>query len=491
MPLLEQAPFLIEVKQSFHRFCAYVFADTLKELIACTLSQQAVRLTDKPLPALSRRIDLAAHRHVGRAAPRRKDPIMFVTNTLSHLPSIAKFVVGMAIIVGIPPLFQRIRLPSVVGLLLTGVVVGPHVLRIYGQNAPTADFFAELGKLLLMFFAGTEIDLALFKRAKSKSITFGIITTSCPLILGTLVGFLFGYGAIAAIVIGSLLASHTLLGSPIVTRLGANHLEPVTITVGATVMSDTLSLVVFAICLSTFKSGFSAKGFILQILEIAAFIPLVLFGLSKAGGYFLKKVEKNESAYFVLMLVIVGLAGLLADLVNLPDIVGAFLAGLSINAITQGHPAKEKLEFFGNSLFIPSFFVVTGFLIDPMVFYHSLVSNFGLAVSIILALLVGKWIAVQVVGRRYHYTRNARMTMWSLTLPQVAATLAATLTAFKTFDPQGQRLLNAELLNVVLVLMLTTAILGPTLTEVFTPRLMKEEAAAPHEGNVNNIAKAS
>jgi len=395
----------------------------------------------------------------------------------TSLPPIAKFVLAMALIVGIPPLFKRIHLPAVVGLLLAGVVIGPHVLGIYGKNAPTADFFSELGKLLLMFFAGMEIDLVRFKESKNKSILFGLVTTSCPLILGTIVGFIFGYHVIAAVVIGSLLASHTLLGAPTINRLKANHLEPVTITYGATVMSDTLSLIVFALCVSTFKSGFSPSGLLIQVVEIAAFIPLLIFGISRIGGYFLKKVEKDQNAYFVVMLVIVALAGMLADLINLPDIVGAFLAGLSINAITQGHPAKEKLEFFGNALFIPSFFMVTGFLIDPVVFYHSLVTNFALAISIILALLIGKAIAAEFVGRRFHYTRVARMTMWSLTLPQVAATLAATLTAFKTFDPQGQRLLNAELLNVVLVLMLTTAILGPVLTEYFAPRLVTEDAA--------------
>ena len=90
------------------------------------------------------------------------------------LPSLAKFALGMAIIVGVPPLSKRLRLPAVVGLLLCGVVIGPHVLGVFPVNAPIADFFAELGKLLLMFFAGLEIDLALFRRARTRSITFGL-----------------------------------------------------------------------------------------------------------------------------------------------------------------------------------------------------------------------------------------------------------------------------------------------------------------------------
>jgi Kef-type K+ transport system membrane component KefB len=267
----------------------------------------------------------------------------------------------MAIIVGIPPLCRRARLPAVVGLLLSGVLLGPYVLGIFGERTPVADFFAELGKLLLMFFAGLEIDLAQFRRARNKSIMFGLVTTSIPLLLGTAVGLLFGYQPVAAVVIGSLLASHTLLAAPIIVRLGETRLEPITITFGATVLSDTLSLIVFAICVPIYQSGFSVSGLLVQLIEIAVFVPLILVGLSRVGAYFLKKVEHDEDAYFILILVILAVAGLLAQSINLPGIVGAFLAGLAVNAAVKTKPAKEKLEFFGNSFFIPIFFVVTGF----------------------------------------------------------------------------------------------------------------------------------
>jgi len=117
---------------------------------------------------------------------------------------------------------------------------------------------------------------------------------------------------------------------------------------------------------------------------------------------------------------------------------------------------------------------VTGFLIDPVAFFQSITTNFPLAASVVLALVIGKWIAAQLVGRAFAYTPTARMTMWSLTLPQVAATLAATLVAFDTRNPAGQRLVDSRLLNVVLVLLLTTSILGPVLTERFAPRLLKD-----------------
>jgi Kef-type K+ transport system membrane component KefB len=251
-------------------------------------------------------------------------------------------------------------------------------------------------------------------------------------------------------------------------------------------MSDTLSLIVFAICASTFKSGFSASTLAVQLVEIAVFVPLILIGLSRLGAYILKKVENDEDSYFIVMLAILAVAAVLADSINLPGIVGAFLAGLALNAAVHDKPAKEKLEFFGNSLFIPSFFIVTGFLIDPRVFIRSIVNNFALASAVIVALLIGKWIAAEIVGRRFAYTRAERMTVWSLTLPQVAATLAAALVAYDTFDRAGQRLVDSQLLNVVLVLMLTTAILGPVLNEHFAPRTVR--APAGKESPLGRVA---
>jgi Kef-type K+ transport system membrane component KefB len=398
----------------------------------------------------------------------------FVRSHLLALPALAKFAITLMIIVGVPPLSRRLRLPPAVGLLVAGLFIGPHGLGLFGAERPIADFFAEIGKLLLMFMAGLEVNLVLFKAAKNRAMTFGVLTTTVPLLFGTGVALLFGFQLVPAIVIGSLLASHTLLGLPTIMRLHETHLEPITVTIGATVMSDTLSLVVFAICVSTFQTGFSALTLTRQLVEIAVFVPLILFGLSRVGAWFLKKVGDHEDAYFIVMLAIVGVAGSIADTINLPPIVGAFLAGLAVNAAAQDQPAKEKLEFFGNALFIPCFFIATGFLIDPRNFLNSITGNFALVVSIIVALLVGKGIAAEIAGRMFKYSTAARRTVWSLTLPQVAATLAATLVGYNTFNPAGQRLLDVEMLNVVLVLVLTTSILGPVLTERFAPAMLPE-----------------
>ena len=221
--------------------------------------------------------------------------IDFVRHHVLTLSALDRFGLTLVMLVLIPRLCRRAHVPTAVGLLLSGVIVGPYVLGFFGTNRPIADFLSELGKLLLMFFAGLEIDLALFRRARKRSVTFGLITTMMPLLLGTAVGLAFGYAAIPAIVIGSLLASHTLLGLPVIDRLGLHRLEPVTVTVGATVMSDTLSLVVFAVCVSIFTTGFSPTGLTLLLSEIVGFVVLVLFGLSRLGAYVLSRSSTKRT----------------------------------------------------------------------------------------------------------------------------------------------------------------------------------------------------
>jgi len=396
----------------------------------------------------------------------------FARHYVLTLTALERFALTLVLLVIIPRLCRRAHVPEAVGLLLGGVIVGPHVLGFFSTDRPIADFLAELGKLLLMFFAGLEIDLALFRRVRNRSIGFGLTTTAIPLLLGTAVGLAFGYPAVPAIVIGSLLASHTLLGLPVINRLGLNRLEPMTVAVGATVLSDTLSLVIFAVCVSIYTTGFSPSGLALLLTEIVGYVVLVLFCLSRLGGYVLKKVEGEEEAYFVLMLCFMVVAGAMADAIELPGIVGAFLAGLAVNASARDRPASEKLGFLGKSLFIPIFFIVTGFLINPLAFVRDIVDDFPLVAGIVGALLFGKGIAAWAAGRAFGYTRDEWLTVWALTLPQVAATLAATLVAHDTLGPGGQRLLDDRVLNAVLVLMLTTSIIGPLLTERFAPRLV-------------------
>src|SRR3974377_262397 len=168
------------------------------------------------------------------------------------LPNLAKFAIVMGIIALATPLHARARLSELVGLLACGILLGPYVLAVAPMNHPIVQFFGDLGRLLLMFGVGLELDLKLFRKAQTRSIIFGLITTIAPPVLGTAYGLAFGYGIIPAIVIGSLLASHTLLAMPILTRYGALGVEPIVVTIRAPLGTGPFALVVFGICVSMY-----------------------------------------------------------------------------------------------------------------------------------------------------------------------------------------------------------------------------------------------
>jgi Kef-type K+ transport system membrane component KefB len=173
------------------------------------------------------------------------------------------------------------------------------------------------------------------------------------------------------------------------------------------------------------------------------------------------------------------LAGFGAEVIHLEPIIGAFLAGLAINRALSRSEAQEQLDFLGKTLFIPMFFVSIGFLIDVQVFLDTLVAKVGLVIGIVGGLIGAKYLAARLTQRLFGYSRSEGHLIWSLSLPQVAATLAAAIAAFETKNAEGVRLIDESAINTVLVLVVVTSILGPILTEYFgRQRLAEQDAAA-------------
>jgi Kef-type K+ transport system membrane component KefB len=282
---------------------------------------------------------------------------------------------------------------------------------------------------------------------------------------------------LAAVLIGSLMASHTLLGFPIVQRLKLVTDEAVAVTIGGTIFTDLASLLVLAICLPIHSSGFSTAAFAVQIGELVLYMLVVFVGLSILGRWLLERMGDSTERQATLILLIIALAGFGAQLINLEPIIGAFLAGLAINRALSHSEAKERIDFLGNTLFIPMFFVSIGFLIDVRVFLHTLVARTGLVVGIVGGLIAAKFVAAQLTRRLFGYTRCEGHLIWSLSLPQVAATLAAAIVAYETKNTAGLRLIDEAAINTVLVLVVVTSILGPMLTDYFGRRRLAEQIA--------------
>ncbi len=406
-----------------------------------------------------------------------------ITALVSTIPTLGRFSIILALVAVVPFAARSLRLPACVGFILVGILVGPHVLGVVPQHDEIADFLSDLGKLLLMFFVGLEIDLTQFAVQKSRSIVFGLLTFALPMASGTAAGLAFGYPTVSAILIGSLLASHTLIAFPIVTGAGLGGRPSVAVTVGATVLTDMLSLLVLAACLGAHRNGFDPEALAIQIIELVAFAVIVVFGFTIPARWLDKRLGGNEEARFAVLLVVVCLAATLAEAIELEGIIGAFLAGLAVNRTVSGTEARHRLEFVGRAFFIPAFFVVTGFLVDLEIMGRTVLSGFPLVLAIVGGLIASKWIAAEIAGRLWGMSPADRGLMASLTIPQVAATLAAALVGYDAVNAAGERLLDQRMLNTVLVLVVVTSILGPILTELYARRLSPAGAGAGATGD--------
>jgi Kef-type K+ transport system membrane component KefB len=388
--------------------------------------------------------------------------------TQSLREPIVSFSLLLAVILLVPPIFERLRLPGLVGLLAAGFLLGSF--GVLNSKSETMVLLSDIGKIYLMFVAGLEIDLAQFRKTRSRSLGFGSTTFLVPLITGTLVGLLVGgFSWNASILIGSLLASHTLLAYPIVQRLGVVNNEAVTVTIGATIFTDIGALLVLAICVGVNKGNFSAVSLAILLSSLAIYSAAILFGFDWLGKEFFRRSKDDQGNQFLFVLLAVFIASVGAQLIGVEKIVGAFLAGLAVNDVVGDGPVKEKVEFIGSVLFIPIFFVDMGLLLDFDSFIKTL-SSIDLTIAIIGGLIASKFVAAYIIKWLYAYNQPQLLTMWSLSLPQVAATLAATLVGYQ------QGILNEAVLNSVILMMLVTSILGPLITTRAATQLIPETA---------------
>ena len=378
------------------------------------------------------------------------------------------FALLLGIIFIVPPIFEKLKLPGLVGLLVAGVVFGGSGLGLLDSKSEIMILLADIGKIYLMFVAGLEIDMEQFKRTRNRSMGFGFATFAVPLIGGILVGRIFGFGWNTAVLIGSLLASHTLLAYPIVKRLGVVNDEAVTVTIGATIFTDIGSLLVLAICLGVNKGDFTIIDLGILLGSLIVYTLIVLLGLDRLGKAFFRRSRNDQSSQFLFVLLALFIASVGAEAIGIEKIVGAFLTGLAVNDVIGDGPVKEKVEFIGSVLFIPIFFVDMGLLIDLEAF-QDIFRSVGIPLSIVGILLLSKFIAAYLAKLAYRYSWQQTITMWSLSLPQVAATLAAALIGFQA------QIINERVFNSVILLMLVTSIAGPLITSRAAAQLSSED----------------
>jgi Kef-type K+ transport system membrane component KefB len=384
---------------------------------------------------------------------------------------VAFFLTIMAIILLAPLLSQRLRIPGIVGLILGGMLVGPHALGLLATER-VIELLSTVGLIYLMFSAGLEIDLTQFARVQNRSIAFGLLTFGLPVASGTLLGRLLGLSWMSSVLLGSVYASHTLVAFPILSRLGIVGNEAVAVTIGATVFTDVASLLVLAIVVAMYSGAASLASIIRLIALMLGYAALVLWGLPRVGKAFFRRFTAGD-VEFQFVLVALFLAGLLAEQIGMHAIVGAFLAGLAINAtLPPRSRVVGQVLFLGQSFFIPVFLLYVGMVLDPRAIFADRTTLLtGLALT--LAVYATKYAAAWLAARRFGYSRQERLTMWGLSQAQAAATLATILVALEV------GLFPLSVFNGALLMILATAITSPILVQRFGSQL--EPAEEPEQ----------
>ncbi|MFN8879582.1 MAG: cation:proton antiporter, partial [Cyclobacteriaceae bacterium] len=269
------------------------------------------------------------------------------------LSPLVRFALAFGLVLLVPRIFQRFRLPGVLALIAIGVAFGPRGLHLFRENGEVLMIFAILGKLLLLFFSGLDIEIEDLKRNIRKSMLLAGFLFSLPLIGGIVLGFVFGYGFLTSLMIGILFSSHSVIAYPIMINAGVAKREAVAVTVGATAITDITSLVMFAICLPIHTTGFVWSAFFIQLIFIVAFIPGVIISFRWLGNNVFKRLGDDPAQQLIFLLLVVIVAAQGAELVNMDSIVGAFLAGLAVSSTLPNKGIRGQLETLGNTLFIP------------------------------------------------------------------------------------------------------------------------------------------
>ncbi len=378
-----------------------------------------------------------------------------------------EFLVLFLVVIFGPPLIRRARIPGIVGLIVGGFAIGPYGLNLIGAGNTTVPELGQLGLLYLMFVAGVELDLALVRVHRRAVLTFGAISFTLPLLLGILVGFSMSWSVPAALLLGALLSSHTLLSYPAVREAGLSTDLGVATAVGATVLTDTAALVVLAAVSGSQLAGGGPASIALQIvvgLTVLGVFSLVL--LPRLARLAFRYLGTDRVVRYLLAIASFLAAGTLAASFGIEPIVGAFFAGLALNRLVPNEgPLMDRIDFFGAAVFVPIFLVSVGMLLNPTVMVE--LQTLKLAGLFIVASVGGKLLASLVAHLTMGYSKPQAAIMLGLTVPQAAATLAATVVGFNI------GLFDESVVNAVLVLILVSIVAGTVIVERAKRRVPK------------------
>ncbi len=373
--------------------------------------------------------------------------------------SVMVFAVILFVILLAPLVFRIFKIPGIIGLIISGLIIGPHGLGWIEKNS-AVDLFSTIGLLYIMFLAGLELDLSEFRKNRHKSLVFGFFTFIIPLAIGYPVcRYLLQFEFNTSLLVASMFATHTLVTYPIVSRMGISNIEAVAITVGGTILTDTAVLIILAIISGSVGGEIDSQFWLVFGISVVIFLLIVFLVIPWLTSWFFRKLEGERRSHFIFVLAMVFFAAFLSELAGLEPIIGAFAAGIAMNRyIPRTSSLMNRLEFVGNSLFIPFFLISVGMLINLQVIGHG---PYALIVAGTLSLvaIIGKYLAAAATSVIFRYPKALRRLIFGLSSSHAAATLAVIMVGYRL------KIVDENVLNGTILLILVTCLVASFVTD--------------------------
>lgn len=384
------------------------------------------------------------------------------------------FAIVMLIILLAPMIIRQIKIPGLVGIILAGTIVGPSVLGILERDQ-TIILLGTVGLLYLMFMAGLSIDLNKFEKNRNKSIVFGLISFFIPQLASIPVGvYWLGFSLESSILLGSIVGSHTLLAYPIANRIGITKNTAVTMAMGGTIVTDLLSLTILAIVANSIADSTGVVFWLTFAALVIIYAAAVLLGLPRLGAWYFRNVRNQTNNEYIFLIAMLFITAFLAEQIGLAAIIGAFLAGLTLNRLVpESGTLMSRVQFVGDAYFIPFFLISVGMLVDVKVMVESWEVWIQTGLFTLLVVL-GKGLAAKLIQIAFKFTSDEGWTVAGLTIPQAAATLAVTLVGYEI------GLFTQTSVNAVVLMILITCMIGPGLVERFGRKVAIHDSKQPY-----------
>ncbi len=388
------------------------------------------------------------------------------------------FTIILTIILISPIILRPIKVPGIIGLILFGVLLGPHGLNwlakidkdtLQGNGVDAIDLFSTIGLLYIMFIAGLELDMNEFKKTRNKSLLFGFLTFVIPISIGFPVcHYLLGYDLLPSILIASMFATHTLVSYPIVNSYGISKREAVAITIGGTILTDTAVLIILAVIVGAAQGDINQDFWVTLGVSFVLFLFIMFGVIPRIAKWFFQKIESEKTAHYIFVLAVVFFAAFLAEIAGLEPIIGAFVAGLALNKLIPHSSAlMNRIEFIGNAIFIPFFLISVGMIVDVSVLMKGPMALI-IAGTLTIVAVTGKFLAATATSFFAKYAKNDRNLIFGLSNAHAAATLAIIMVGY------DREIIDENVLNGTIVLILITCIIASLVTENASRRIVME-----------------